>query len=233
MSRMMKKAESSKWARNVVAVVTALSLVFMQTPVTWAVADQNANSARSVATNLEEEIAQVNTAFEPIVNHAVNPLGLFLMSWYQSPEWLDLTEFLRYFPDSQTVTDSAEFEALKAHQNWSWPKDATLDRMPVPIHRIEAQKADALLRQYMGVTIEDITYHPSSDLIYLEEYDCYYNFTSDAGFGSFTCIGGDITGGTLTLRGTDSILTLWLADDSWMIHSFMPDFSSHYSSEEK
>ena len=59
MSRMMKKAESSKWARNVVAVVTALSLVFMQTPVTWAVADQNANSARSVATNLEEEIAQV------------------------------------------------------------------------------------------------------------------------------------------------------------------------------
>jgi len=181
----------------------------------------------------EEEIAQVNAAFEPIIENKVNPLGLFLMCWYSSPAEFDLTEFLRYFPDSQTVTDSAEFEALKAHQNWSWPKDATLDRMPVPIHRIPAEKVQNLLSKYMGVSIEDVTYHPSSDLIYLEEYDCYYNFTSDAGFGSFTCIGGDITGGTLTLRGTDSILTLWLADDSWMIHSFMPDFSSHYSSEEK
>ena len=170
----------------------------------------------------EEEIAQVNAAFTPIVDNAVNPLGLFLMCWYSSPAEFDLTEFLRYFPGSEDVTDPAEFEALKAHQNWSWPKDAKLDMMPVPIHRIAAADADALLQKYMGVRIEDVTYHPSSELIYLEEYDSYYNFTSDAGFGMFECVSGDITGDTLTLYGTDSILTLRLAGTDWMIQSFMP-----------
>ena len=157
-----------------------------------------------------------------IIDNKVNPLGLFLMCWYQSQEEFNLTEFLRYFPDSEEVNDAAEFEALKAHPNWSWPKDAKLEMMPVPIHRIPAAEAEALLQQYMGVKIEDITYHPSSELLYLEEYDCFYNFTSDAGFGMFECVSGDITGGTLTLTGTDSVLTLWLADASWMIHSFMP-----------
>ena len=170
----------------------------------------------------DEEIAQVNAAFEPIVDNAVNPLGLFLMSSYSTPAELDLTEFLRYFPGSEDVTDPAEFEALKAHPNWSWPKDAKLDMMPVPIHRIPAEKVQSLLSKYMGVVIEDVTYRPGSDLLYLEEYDCYYNFTSDAGFGMFECVSGDITGDTLTLFGTDNVLTMKLQGEKWMFHSFMP-----------
>lgn len=180
----------------------------------------------------DEEIAQVNAAFEPIIDNKVNPLGLFLMCWYSSSAEFDLTEFLRYFPDSEEVTDPAEFEALKAHPNWSWPENAKWDMMPVPIHRIPAEKVQSLLSRYMGVRIEDITYHPSSELIYLEEYDCYYNFTSDAGFGMFECVSGDITGDTLTLTGTDSILTLRLADDDWFIQSFMPSFSSEFTPAE-
>ena len=65
-----------------------------------------------------------------------------------------------------------------------------------------------------------------------EEYDCYYNFTSDAGFGMFECVSGDITGDTLPLTGTDSILTLRLADDDWFIQSFMPSFSSEFTPAE-
>ena len=172
----------------------------------------------------EEEIAQVNTAFEPIVNHAVNPLGLFLMSWYQSPEWLDLTEFLRYFPQSTEVENPDEFEALKAHENWSWPKDAELDMMPVPIHRIAAGDVEQLLQQYMGVGIDDITYHPGSELIYLEEYDCFYNFTSDAGFGAFQCTEGcTMEDGTLVMTDGAAALTMKQAGDGrWLFYSYLP-----------
>lgn len=170
----------------------------------------------------EEEIAQVNAAFEPIIDNKVNPLGLFLMCWYQSPAEFNLTEFLRYYPGSEEVNNLDEFNALRAHPNWSWPKDAKLEMMPVPISRIPAAGVEALLQQHMGVGIEDVTYSPSSELLYLEEYDCFYNFTSDAGFGMFECISGDITGDTLTLTGTDSILTMRLADNTWMFHSFMP-----------
>lgn len=170
----------------------------------------------------EEEIAQVNAAFEPIIDNKVNPLGLFLMCWYQSPAEFNLTEFLRYYPGSEEVDNLDEFNALRAHPNWSWPKDAKLEMMPVPIHRIPAAEVEALLQQHMGVGIEDITYSPSSELLYLEEYDCYYNFTSDAGFGMFECVSGDITGDTLTLFGTDNVLTMKLQGEKWMFHSFMP-----------
>ncbi|MBR5559662.1 MAG: hypothetical protein IKU72_05405 [Oscillospiraceae bacterium] len=176
----------------------------------------------------EEEIAQVNQAFAPVIDGDTNPLGVFIMNWYKSPAELDLTEFLRYYPDSEDVKDPDEFDALKAHENWNWPEDAKLDMMPVPIHRISADKVDATLQKYMGVGIENITYHPNSELIYLEEYDSYYNFTSDANFGVFECTEGDITGDTLVLSSQRAVLTMKLVGEKWMFHSFTPNFSSLY-----
>lgn len=173
----------------------------------------------------QEEIQQVNDAFQPFVDGSANPLGEFLMGWYQSPELLDLTEFLRYHSaiyGSEEVTDLAEFEALKAHENWSWPKDAKLDMMPVPIHRIPAEEVEAVLQKYMGVGIGDIVWSSNSDLIYLEEYDCFYNFTSDAGFGVFECVDGFICGDDLVLNGRDRVLTMKNVDGNWLFYSLMP-----------
>lgn len=175
----------------------------------------------------DEEIAQVNAAFAPFLenNTVVNPLGQFLMCWYSSPAELDLTELLRYhsvFHDgSEVVTDPEEFAALASHENWCW-QNATLETMPVPIHRIPADHVEQVLQTYLGVGVADVTYTPSSDLLYLPEYDCYYNFTSDAGFGIFECTGGWLSGETLTLLGQHSTLTLRKNGEGWLFYSYLP-----------
>ena len=176
-----------------------------------------------------EEIAQVNEAFAPFDEREngsyMNPVCSFFTSYYERPEDLDLVEFLRYFGLGESpVGDDAEFEALKAAEGWPFHVDH-LDQMPVPIHKYSRADVDAYLEEHAGITTADLTTFPASsaDLLYLPEYDAFYNFTSDAGPGMFICEAGRREGALLILTGGSAELTLEKTEaGQYLFRSFLP-----------
>ena len=176
-----------------------------------------------------EEIAQVNEAFAPFDEREngsyMNPVCSFFTSYYERPEDLNLVEFLRYFGlGNGPVEDGPEFEALKAAEGWPFHVDH-LDQMPVPIHRYSRADVDAYLEEHAGITTTDLTTFPvsSADLLYLPEYDAFYNFTSDAGPGVFICEAGRREGALLILTGGSAELTLEKTEAGrYLFRSFLP-----------
>lgn len=176
-----------------------------------------------------EEIAQVNEAFAPFDEREngsyMNPVCSFFTSYYERPEDLNLVEFLRYFGlGNGPVEDGPEFEALEAAEGWPFHVDH-LDQMPVPIHRYSRADVDAYLEEHAGITTADLTTFPASsaDLLYLPEYDAFYNFTSDAGPGVFICETGRREGDLLILTGGGEELTLEETEAGrYLFRSFLP-----------
>jgi hypothetical protein len=156
----------------------------------------------------EEEVEQVNKAFEPLLfdddgnNTGVNPISHFFKCYYVRPEDINLAEFLRYFP-SETVTDEAELNAIKADKNFPFGAEAALN---VPVHKITAESVNEMLQRYTGITLDDLSGIGAEDLLYLEEYDAYYNFTSDFAAGTFRCTHGEREGDIVRLFYNDQIL---------------------------
>ena len=175
-----------------------------------------------------EEIAQVNEAFTPFFERDggayTNPVCSFFTSFYERAEDLDLVEFLRYFGLGESLTeDGSEFEALKAAEGWPFQADH-VDQMPVPIHKYSRAEVDAYLEEHAGITTADLTAFPDStaDLMYLPEYDAFYNFTSDAGPGLFVCEAGRREGDLLILTGGGRELTLERTENGrYLFRSFL------------
>lgn len=155
-------------------------------------------------------------------------MSAFFTSYYERPEELNFEEFLRYLPGSGLVKengDDPEFQALTAHP--LWPFDGSL--IPVPIHRYSRQTVDQVLEQYAGITTRDLSGVGMDTVIYLEEYDAWYNFTSDYGPGMFIPVYGRREGSTVTLweqpagDGTPGdVLTLEGTADHFRIRSHLP-----------
>ena len=58
-------------------------------------------------------------------------------------------------------------------------------------------------------SMNDLTNTASDEVLYLPDYDAYYNYTSDAGAGIFTAVGGTVEGETVRLTSADgTVLTL-------------------------
>ncbi|MBR4098539.1 MAG: hypothetical protein IKK44_00960, partial [Clostridium sp.] len=152
----------------------------------------------------QEQIDEVNAAFaDPLTYHAgkmiANPVHCFFTSYYGHPDQINLAEFLRYFPYSSEVTEETEFAALKQLENWPFGADITLEEMYVPIHKYSANVVEEVLWKYAGILLDDLSGVGMDTLCYLEEYDAYYNFTSDAGGGTFQCVRGEIQGDVVRL----------------------------------
>lgn len=168
-----------------------------------------------------QQVAYYNGLFEPVLDGTTadglpaSPRYCFLSSYYDSVTAMSLAEFLRYFPGGDIVEDEAEFAALRAHPDFPFQSAVSLSEMMVPVHKFTAGRIDAVLSEYAGITLRDMpgAGESSPELIYLEEYDAYYNFTSDAGFAALNCVGGERQGDTIRLYGeiqnrTQTVLTL-------------------------
>lgn len=181
----------------------------------------------------EEELETYRSAFQPELTEGeqvtgVNPVSAFFTSYYQRPEDLNFEEFLRYLPGSESVKDDPddpEFQALTAHP--LWPFDGNL--VPTPIHRYSRQVVDRVLERYAGITAAELSGVGMDTVIYLEEYDAWYNFTSDYGPGMFIPAYGLREGSTVTLweqssgNGTSGdALTLEESEDGFHILSHLP-----------
>lgn len=181
----------------------------------------------------EEELEEYRSAFWPEIMEgeqvvSVNPVSAFFTSYYERPEELNFEEFLRYVPGSELVKDDPddpEFQTLTAHP--LWPFEGGL--IPVPIHRYPRQSVDEVLERYAGITTQDLSGVGMDNVIYLEEYDAWYNFTSDYGPGMFIPAYGLRDDSTVTLwelpsgNGTPGdVLTLEETADGFCILSHLP-----------
>lgn len=159
-------------------------------------------------------------------------ISCFFTSCYDRAEELSLAEFLRYYPNRETmrsddVGDQAQFEALMKLEGFPFQAEGdfvpSLATIPSPTHRYPRAAVDATLQAYAGITTAGLT--NTEGVLYLPEYDAYYNFTSDWGPGMFQPDGGEKLGGTVRFwqqAGEVSymVLTLENADDAWLIRSF-------------
>ena len=184
----------------------------------------------------QEEVDQVNAAYASYVEEDnvvwSTEVNGFFTSRYADVRELDFVEFLRYFPGDAVLeaADQEEFAALAAlpgfpfqdgveELGWTGPED-----LPVPIHRILRSSVDAALERYAGITTADLA--DTSGVLYLEDYDAWYTFTSDFGPGVFLCAGGESDGETARLwtetgeDGSREELVLQRDGEDWHIRSF-------------
>lgn len=155
----------------------------------------------------DQEVAWFNEYLEPIVLDeqenpiGVNPVSCFLTSYYDDVTQLDFEEFMRYFPGDGSKTGETEFQALRKVENWPFSEVESLDDMPVPVHKYPRRQVDLILKEYAGITTENLD---TSAVAYLSEYDAYYNYTSDFGPGMFPCTWGYREGDLLWLYNEES-----------------------------
>lgn len=177
----------------------------------------------------EEEIASLNELLSPIVYDkqggiiGASPWSCFFTSYYRDVRALDFEKFMRYFPGDGSTASAEEFELLKGTEGWPFSQEDTLDTIPVPIHKYPARLVDAILLEYAGITTAEVD---TSGVAYLEEYDAYYNYTSDFGAASFHCTSGERVGDILYLyseteQGTIR-LTLREAGNSYHVLALQP-----------
>lgn len=143
-------------------------------------------------------IRKANEAFSSTVTEngttrASEISGFFSCTW-SSPEEMDLAAFLRYCPLREQLLDENTEEAQAVM--------AAAGENPfliTPVWRYPKEAVSSLLRKYTGIAVEDL--RSREGVLYLEEYDAFYNFTSDWGPGRFSCTGGEQSGNQIILWG--------------------------------
>lgn len=91
--------------------------------------------------------------------------------------------------------------------------------MPVPIHAFHVETINKELQKYMDITLDDISGIGTENLIFLEKYNAYYNFTSDFATGIFQCTRGETNGNIVRLFSESVMLTLKKRSDDYLILS--------------
>lgn len=182
----------------------------------------------------EAEIDQVNEAFASMreENGMLIPteVSCFFTSYYDRAEELDFKEFIWYFPAGGKIEDGKEFAALAALPDFPWKepfaggRSISEENLPVPIHKIPEEAINAALTKWAGITLDDVA--GKSEILYLDEYNSFYTYTSDFGPGFFTCTEGEVNGDAVQLwseansEGRRDLLTLEEENGNWYIRSF-------------
>ena len=184
----------------------------------------------------QEEIDAASEAFATTVEDAdtgeirTSEVSCFFTCYYDKPEEISLSSFLKYFPNRSILesSDEAEFAKLRELPGFPFNNDgntSTVESLPVPIHKYPKEAVSEVLLKYANITADDVV--NTDDVLYLEEYDAYYNFTSDYGPGTFVCVGGEKAGDIIRLwsapknnDGSRDVLTIREADGGYFIQAY-------------
>ena len=162
-------------------------------------------------------------------------IGCFFTSEYDDVRDLDLDAFLTYCAVGQelkTGENNMEFqEFVKAAGYEGYPEWAKLSEAPVPVWRYRVQDINELLTEYAGIKVDDLRTDWRKILVYVPEYDAFYNTTSDFGANAFSPAYGEKDGDSVTLYGEmpdfsedmpggEYALTLRKTGNVWHIVSF-------------
>ena len=180
--------------KKILSLMTVLTLILL-----CACGNAGAvNEPEKQITALDDaQIEKYGKEFEMIKDGKTNVLCCFLLSDYEKIEDMDFGAFLHNFPEGEDVKDGKEFEALKKLSGWSFG-DAALEEMPLPIHKYSRAAVDEALKKH-GSTSSDKLTVGKENVLYLKEYDAFYNFTSDFALDSFRCTSGETDGEITTL----------------------------------
>ena len=202
------------------------SYMIRDTFINWydeARAAQLFSTGGEVLTSEELDLFVDFTESRAMNSNITEKIHCFFTSFYDDIRALDFEPFMRYFPGDSidtTVTDE-EFELLRGVEIWPFKEIESLDSMPVPIHKYSRSEVDEALSRYAGITTADLD---TSGVAYLEEYDSFYNYTSDAGHGMFAPAYGEKSGDIVTLWTVPrqygaTMLVLQKSGESWHILS--------------
>ncbi len=193
--------------------IILISLIIMMALMTGCGNESN-NIQQTEGTTVEEatesvlstdEIAEYNRKLESIIDNGdgsstMSEISCFFTSYYEDPMDIDLPEFLRYCPLAEAVNDEDEFQKIKAAADFELPD--SINDMNTPIWKYRREAVDALLTKYTGISTADLSGKTNgrSELVYVEDTDSWYNFTSDCGPGFFTAVSGVREGNVCTLK---------------------------------
>lgn len=153
---------------------------------------------------------------------AVSPINGFFLSDWTVPRELDFAQFVAYFPISTELSDDADAAEREAVHVAYFEKYGEAFTGGVPTHAIRLADINAILTQYAGITVEDLSADWRDEVLYIPEYDTVYTFTSDYGPGFFTPVAGIRDGGIVTLYSEDHVLTIEETNVGWRLLSHMP-----------
>lgn len=174
-------------------------------------------------------------SYEKVTNDvlkASRKVGCFFTSEYDDVRDLDLEAFLAYCGVGQELKDgenNMEFlEFVKAAGYGEDKEWARLSGAPLPVWRYRTDDIDALLKEYAGITIDDLreNWREAETMVYVQEYHSFYNTTSDVDFNVFSPSHGEKTSDSMTLYGEmldkgPHALTLKKAGNVWHIVSYV------------
>lgn len=163
-----------------------------------------------------DEIERMKEIFQPTYfdengTIRVNPYNLFVAVYYDRPENIDLSAFLEYSLLGEEITDEVELKAVEKLEIGMFGAV-----IPAPIHKYPAKAINETLMKYTGITLDELNeVEQACTLCYLEEYDAYYNFTSDFAAAQFICKSGERQGNLFHLYGEWDTLTLREVDEEY------------------
>jgi len=189
--------------KKIVALFAVLALVFL-----CACGNTPAKTEKQTIALSDAQLKEYSEAFNMVKDGKTNVLCCFLMSDYEKIENMDFDTFMHNFPEGEDLKDEKEFEALKALDGWTFG-DVTLSEMPLPIHKYSRAAVDEALKKHGNTSSDKLTVGKEK-VLYLKDYDAFYNFTSDFALGSYECTSGETDGETTTLysKGSDRMETL-------------------------
>lgn len=166
-----------------------------------------------------DEVERMKELFQPTYFDEdgtihVNPYNLFIAVSYDCPENIDLSAFLEYSLLWEEITDEAERKAVEKLEISSFGAV-----IPAPIHKYSAETVNKTLLKYTGITLDELNeVEQACTLFYLEEYDAYYNFTSDFAAAQFIYEDGERQGDLIRLYGMWDTLTLReVGEEYWFV----------------
>lgn len=167
----------------------------------------------------EDAIIAFNEAFAAVItdengNTSATEISCFFTSYYDNPKNIDFPQFMRYCPLYEIVDEDEEYQKVKAAALFELPEK--IDELPTPLRRYNRTDIDRLLGRYADITTADLTrfFGGNAELVYVEDLDAFYNFTSDFGPGSFTAIRGTRKGDIYTLTDDRNITLKLEATDT-------------------
>ncbi|MBQ8830911.1 MAG: hypothetical protein IJ017_04885 [Oscillospiraceae bacterium] len=185
------------------------SAVLNEPPVTEDIAPEADVSDNTTADNTphedtpltSDEIAWFNEQFFNAGDHMFP--NLFLLSLYDSPEDINLSEIFYNCIAQLTDEEAAQLAAL----------DFFLE---IDEAKVTTEYINEILLQYTGLTLEETNKVGLEYWTYLPDYDAYYHAHGDTNLGVFTIISGlCASDGTVRLRYDDKEVTLIPSGDSY------------------
>lgn len=136
------------------------------------VSKQNKSSQITPLTAEELEYFNGNEFFN---GEYMNIRNQFLSSLYEAPGKADLFQLFYCGSGLEDTVTEAEKAAVVAYNGWDMEPDCACTK-------ISYANMDAVLTEYIGMTLEDTEKIGLENFTYLEEYDAYYYYHGDTNY---------------------------------------------------